>query len=250
MNCWVRIHYLEVSYKEDQITRAARSWFIFVQLSNKQWIISQQFTPRAYLFLNKSIRALFHRKASLHFINVSSHYVFHFSCLPIHLSNYSHAFNFSCLPVHLSNCSHVCPFNCLSVPMYSISPVYLSTCLPVPMYSSLPVYLYNCSHVFQSSCPPIYMCPCLPVHLSTHLLVCLSTCLSVYMCPCLPAHLSTHPLVYLFLCIPFFLSTCPPVYALVICLRLHKFWEKWVWNFRILIFVTSFIRDLWIITEG
>ena len=44
VNCWVIIHCLEVSCIEDQITSAQREWFIFVQLTDKQWIITQQFT--------------------------------------------------------------------------------------------------------------------------------------------------------------------------------------------------------------
>ena len=44
VNCWVIIHCLEVSCKEDQITSEQREWFIFVQLTDKQWIITQQFT--------------------------------------------------------------------------------------------------------------------------------------------------------------------------------------------------------------
>ena len=44
VNCWVIIHCLEVSCKEDQITSAQREWFIFVQLTDKRWIITQQFT--------------------------------------------------------------------------------------------------------------------------------------------------------------------------------------------------------------
>ena len=39
VNCWVIIHCLEVSCIEDQITSAQREWFIFVQLTDKQWII-------------------------------------------------------------------------------------------------------------------------------------------------------------------------------------------------------------------
>ena len=35
---------MEVSCKEDQITSAQREWFIFIQLTDKQWIITQQFT--------------------------------------------------------------------------------------------------------------------------------------------------------------------------------------------------------------
>ena len=44
VNCCIIIHCLEVSCKEDQITSAQREWFIFVQLTDKQWIITQQFT--------------------------------------------------------------------------------------------------------------------------------------------------------------------------------------------------------------
>ena len=44
VNFWVIIHCLEVSCKEDQITSAQREWFIDVQLTDKQWIITQQFT--------------------------------------------------------------------------------------------------------------------------------------------------------------------------------------------------------------
>ena len=44
VNCWVIIHCLEVSCKEDQITSLQREWFIFAQLTDKQCIITQQFT--------------------------------------------------------------------------------------------------------------------------------------------------------------------------------------------------------------
>ena len=44
VNCCIIIHCLEVRCcKEDQITRVQREWFIFVQLTDKQWIITQQF---------------------------------------------------------------------------------------------------------------------------------------------------------------------------------------------------------------
>ena len=43
VNCWVIIHCLEVSCKGDQITSAKREWFICLQLTDKQWIITQQF---------------------------------------------------------------------------------------------------------------------------------------------------------------------------------------------------------------
>ena len=57
VNCWVIIHCLEVSCKEDQITSAQREWFIFVQLTDKQWIITQQFTHWTW-----SISILTHNK--------------------------------------------------------------------------------------------------------------------------------------------------------------------------------------------
>ena len=37
MKCWVIIHCLEVSCKEDQITSAQREWFIFLQLTDTHW---------------------------------------------------------------------------------------------------------------------------------------------------------------------------------------------------------------------
>ena len=61
MNCWVIIHCLEVSCKEDQITSAQRERFIFVQLTDKQWIIMQQFT-----YLSWSISILTHNKRRKH----------------------------------------------------------------------------------------------------------------------------------------------------------------------------------------
>ena len=61
MNCWVIIHCLEVSCKEDQITSAQREWFIFVQLTDKQWIITQQFTQWCW-----SILILTHNKGRKH----------------------------------------------------------------------------------------------------------------------------------------------------------------------------------------
>ena len=61
VNCWVIIHYLEVSCKEDQIKSAQREWFIFVQLTDKQWIITQQFTQWSW-----SISILTHNKWQKH----------------------------------------------------------------------------------------------------------------------------------------------------------------------------------------
>ena len=61
VNYWVIIHCLEVSCKEDQITSAQREWFIFVQLTDKQWIITQQFTH-----WSRSISILTHNKRRKH----------------------------------------------------------------------------------------------------------------------------------------------------------------------------------------
>ena len=61
VNCWVIIHCLEVSCKDDQITSAQREWFIFVQLTDKQWIITQQFTHWSW-----SISILTHNKRRKH----------------------------------------------------------------------------------------------------------------------------------------------------------------------------------------
>ena len=61
VNCWVIIHCLEVSCKEDQITSAQREWFIFPQLTDKQWIITQQFTQWSW-----SISILTHNERRKH----------------------------------------------------------------------------------------------------------------------------------------------------------------------------------------
>ena len=61
VNCWVIIHCLEVSCKEDQITSAQREWFILVQPTDKQWIITQQFA-----YWSWSISILIHNKRRKH----------------------------------------------------------------------------------------------------------------------------------------------------------------------------------------
>ena len=61
VNCWVIIHCLEVSCKEDQITSAQRVWYIFVQLTDKQWIMTEQFTHWSW-----SISILTHNKQRKH----------------------------------------------------------------------------------------------------------------------------------------------------------------------------------------
>ena len=44
VNCWVTIHCLEVSCKGDQITSAKREWLTCLQMTDKQWIITQYST--------------------------------------------------------------------------------------------------------------------------------------------------------------------------------------------------------------
>ena len=61
MNCWVIIHCLEVSCKEDQITSTQWEWFIFVQLTVKQWIVTQQFMYKSWF-----ISILTHNKQQKH----------------------------------------------------------------------------------------------------------------------------------------------------------------------------------------
>ena len=65
VNCWVIIHCLEVSCREDQITSVQREWFIFVQLTDKQWIITQQFTQWCW-----SISILTHNKRWKHILSL------------------------------------------------------------------------------------------------------------------------------------------------------------------------------------
>ena len=65
VNCWVIIHCLEVSCKEDQITSAQREWFIFVQLTDKQWVITQQLTHWSW-----SISILAHNKRRKHILSL------------------------------------------------------------------------------------------------------------------------------------------------------------------------------------
>ena len=65
VNCWVIIHCLEVSCKEDQITSAQHKWIIFVQLTDKQWIITQQFWHWSW-----SISILTHNKRWKHILSL------------------------------------------------------------------------------------------------------------------------------------------------------------------------------------
>ena len=54
MNCWVIIHCLSVSCSEINHSCCALMIWYSLQLTSKQWIITQQFTARAGLFLNYS----------------------------------------------------------------------------------------------------------------------------------------------------------------------------------------------------
>ena len=57
MNCSVIIHCFEVSCKGDQIPSLKHEWLICSQLTDKQWIITQQFTHQS-----SSISILIHKK--------------------------------------------------------------------------------------------------------------------------------------------------------------------------------------------
>ena len=61
VNCWVIIHCLGVSCKENQSTSVQYERFIFAQLTDKQWIITQQFT-----YWSWSISILTHNKQRKH----------------------------------------------------------------------------------------------------------------------------------------------------------------------------------------
>ena len=53
VNCWVIIHCLSVSCTTINHSRCALVIWSSLQLTSKQWIITQQFTAGAGLFLNK-----------------------------------------------------------------------------------------------------------------------------------------------------------------------------------------------------
>ena len=55
VNCWVIIHCLSVSCKMINHSRCALVIWSSLQLTSKQWIITQQFTARADLFLKYGI---------------------------------------------------------------------------------------------------------------------------------------------------------------------------------------------------
>ena len=50
VNCWVIIHCLEVSCKENQITSAQREWFIFLQLTTNSELLLNNSRNGADLF--------------------------------------------------------------------------------------------------------------------------------------------------------------------------------------------------------
>ena len=58
VNCWVIIHCLSVSCKQINHSRFALVIWSPLQLTSKQWIITQQFTARADLFLNLNVLSL------------------------------------------------------------------------------------------------------------------------------------------------------------------------------------------------
>ena len=61
VNCWVIIHCLSVSCKQINHSRFALVIWSPLQLTSKQWIITQQFTARADLFLNSNTPRLYNQ---------------------------------------------------------------------------------------------------------------------------------------------------------------------------------------------
>ena len=80
LNCWVIIHCLLVSCTKINHSCCALMIWYSLQLTSKQWIITQQFTARADLFLNyskflklrRSIRAQHRKLENLKFENEMS----------------------------------------------------------------------------------------------------------------------------------------------------------------------------------
>ena len=58
VNCWVKIHCLSVSCAKINHSRCALLIWSSLQLTSKQWIITQQFTAGADLFLNYAVYCL------------------------------------------------------------------------------------------------------------------------------------------------------------------------------------------------
>ena len=66
-NCWVIIHCLSVSCTKINHSRCALVIWSSLQLTSKQWIITQQFTAGADLFLKQLVVYLFYYMALYHF---------------------------------------------------------------------------------------------------------------------------------------------------------------------------------------
>ena len=58
VNCWIIIHCLEISCTKINHSRCALVIWSSLQLTSKQWIITQQFTAGADLFLNWTTQLL------------------------------------------------------------------------------------------------------------------------------------------------------------------------------------------------
>ena len=67
VNCWVIIHCLSVSCAKINHSRCALVIWSSLQLTSKQWIITQQFTARADLFLKQDLGWDFHLFICTHF---------------------------------------------------------------------------------------------------------------------------------------------------------------------------------------
>ena len=65
VNCWVIIHCLSVSCTKINHSRCALVIWSSLQLTSKQWIITQQFTARADLFLKFNLVDMFVESANV-----------------------------------------------------------------------------------------------------------------------------------------------------------------------------------------
>ena len=80
VNCWVIIHCLSVSCTTINHSRCALMIWSSLQLTSKQWIITQQFTAGADIFLNYSFFIAYAFKGQVHVFAGRVKIVSHMSC--------------------------------------------------------------------------------------------------------------------------------------------------------------------------
>ena len=75
VNCWVIIHCLSVCCKQINHSRFTLVCWSPLQLTSKQWIITQQFTASAYLFLNSNTPRLYSQWWKILFHSATTHWL-------------------------------------------------------------------------------------------------------------------------------------------------------------------------------